>query len=210
LNEATYTAMREFIKVSVELEVTKKMSEFRASLPTEIRTEPTIEVREGPAGRDGVDGKPGRDGIDGKDSTVPGPKGDPGKDGADSTIPGPKGDPGERGSDSIVPGPKGDPGADGKDSAIPGPKGDPGERGADGIASREEIEEVVKRQVADLRVRTFADTYQGVYQSDQTYGRGLAATWDGSLWLSQVETRSKPGENGDWKLIVKKGRDGRK
>jgi hypothetical protein len=233
VNDDTYRAMREFIRVTAELEVTKKMSEFRASLPIETRA---VEVREGPPGKDGKDGKgiahlrisdghllvrstegeesdlgliAGRDGKDGE----PGPKGErgePGDVGAASTIPGPKGDPGERGSDSIVPGPKGDPGADGKDSAVPGPQGDPGERGADGIASREEIVEVVKRQVADLRVRTFADTYQGVYHSDQTYGRGLAATWDGSLWLSQVETRSKPGENGDWKLIVKKGRDGRK
>jgi hypothetical protein len=59
-------------------------------------------------------------------------------------------------------------------------------------------------------VRTFADLYQGVFEPEKTYTRGLLATWGGSLWLSLAETRAKPGDNGDWKLVVKRGADGRK
>ena len=180
MNESTYAAMREFIKVAVELEVGKRMVEVRAALPVETRmAEPVI----GPAGKDGRDGK---DGVDGKD----------GKDGA-------PGEKGERGADGLN-------GRDGAPSLVPGPKGDKGERGADGIATREEIEAVVMRHVADLQVRTFADVYQGVFEPDKAYTRGQLATWGGSLWLSQTETRAKPGENNDWKLIVKRGADGRK
>lgn len=136
----------------------------------------------GPPGKDGRDGTNGLDGKDGRD-------GSNGKDG-------------ERGADGI----QGRDGAPGREGA-PGAKG---ERGADGIATRAEIEAVVEQRVADINVRTFADVYQGVYENNRMYTRGLLATWGGSLWLSQVETQSKPGENADWKLIVKKGADGRK
>jgi hypothetical protein len=59
-------------------------------------------------------------------------------------------------------------------------------------------------------VRTIADSYQGVFETDRAYARGLLATWGGSLWLSMADTRAKPGENGDWRLVVKRGADGRK
>lgn len=94
MNESTYAAMREFIKVAVELEVGKRVQEVRASLPVETRAEPIP----GPAGKDG------RDGVDGKD----------GKDGER----GPQGEKGERGADGLqgrdgAPGPQGERGADG-------------------------------------------------------------------------------------------------
>jgi hypothetical protein len=140
----------------------------------------SVEVRSEPV--EGPPGKDGRDGIDGKD----------GKDGA----PGPQG---ERGADGLA-------GRDG----TPGPRGEPGERGADGIATRAELESIVEARFAELQVRTFADLYQGVFEPSKIYTRGSLATWGGSLWLSMRESSSRPGENADWKLVVKRGADGKK
>jgi hypothetical protein len=93
---------------------------------------------------------------------------------------------------------------------VPGPRGEHGERGADGIATVAELDARIEARFAELQVRTIADSYQGVFEPDKLYARGLLATWGGSLWLSMNETRSKPGETGDWKLIVKRGADGKK
>jgi hypothetical protein len=114
------------------------------------------------------------------------------------------------------PGKDGKDGTDGKDgvdgkNGVDGKDGAPGERGANGIATPEELDARIEARFADLQVRTFADVYQGVYDPAKTYTRGVLTTWGGSLWLSQAqEPKTKPGENGDWKLIVKAGRDGRK
>lgn len=105
---------------------------------------------------------------------------------------------------------EGAPGTDGKDGTNgvdgkDGKDGTQGERGADGIATIEELEAAVEKRFADVQVRTFADTYQGVYKPDQPYLRGTLTTWGGSLWLSLADTQRKPGEqNPDWKLVVKK------
>jgi hypothetical protein len=53
-------------------------------------------------------------------------------------------------------------------------------------------------------------TVPGRLRERPHYARGLLATWGGSLWLSLADTRAKPGENGDWRLVVKRGADGRK
>lgn len=138
MSEATYAAMREFIRVAVELEVKKAMPVI-----PEIRSvEPVV----GPPGKDGVAGK---DGIDGKD-------------------------------------------------------GVPGKDGANGIATREELKAAAQEVFADFQVRTFADVWQGTYKNGELYNRGLLTTWGGSLWLSMAETRARPGETPDWKLVVKK------
>lgn len=110
------------------------------------------------------------------------------------------------------PGKDGKDGRDGKDGTNggDGKPGEKGERGADGIATREELHSLIEERMADINVRSFADVYQGVYEPDRLYTRGLATTWGGSLWLALVDTKAKPGENADWRLIVKKGADGRK
>lgn len=190
-----YEAFREFARAHIELAVLKAtgpLKEEIRSLKTVLETRSTPQVIEGLAG----------------------PKGDAGEKGADSTIPGPKGDPGEKGErgEKGV-GERGADGINGKDGApstVPGPKGDKGERGTDGIATREELNSLIEERVAEIQVRTFADVYQGVYENGRLYERGLLTTWGGSLWLSQAETRSKPGESAEWKLVVKKGADARK
>lgn len=111
----------------------------------------------------------------------------------------------------IIEGPPGKNGIDGKDgfNGKDGADGKPGERGTDGIATREELKAAAQEVFADFQVRTFADIYQGVYESGKTYTRGVLTTWGGSLFLSKAETSSKPGESADWQLVVKRGADGK-
>lgn len=182
-----YEAFVRFARAQIELDVLKAtdpLKEEIRSLRSQLETR-AAQVIEGPPGKDGKDG---RDGVDGK----------AGSDGKD-------GQPGERGTDGII-------GRDGKDglNGIDGKPGEKGERGADGIATRAELDELIEQRYGELQVRTFADTYQGVYEPNRTYNRGLLTTWGGSLWLSQSDTKTKPGESPDWKLVVKKGSDGRK
>lgn len=91
-------------------------------------------------------------------------------------------------------------GKDGKD----GTDGRAGERGTDGIATHEELKAVAQEVFADFQVRTFADIYTGVYKPGENYQRGNFTTWGGSLWLALRDTKAKPGETPDWKLVVKK------
>ena len=50
---------------------------------------------------------------------------------------------------------------------------------------------------------------RGVYRAGQEYAQGDGVTFGGSFWIAQKETGAKPGEGDDWRLAVKKGRDGR-
>lgn len=184
-----YETMRAFIRAEIRAEVTAAKFEIREALTREAPK--VVEGPPGPAGKDGANGIDGKDGRDGKDGT-------PGV--------------GERGADGLngKDGKDGAPGSDGAPSIIPGPAGPKGERGADGIATREELNSLIEERWGELQVRTFADVYQGVYENGRLYERGLLTTWGGSLWLSQAETKAKPGESPDWRLIVKKGADGKK
>lgn len=184
-----YEAFRAFARATIGLEVmkaTQPLQEEIRSLRAQLETR-SAQVVTGPPGPAGKDGEPGKDGRDG----AIGEKGDAGAAGKD----GERGAPGERGVDGLQ----------GRDGAV----GAPGERGAAGIATREEIEAIWEERKADMNVRTFADVYQGVYEPGRLYTRGVLATWGGSLWLSLAETSAKPGENGEWKLVVKRGADGR-
>jgi len=186
-----YEAFRAFARATIALEVlkaTQPLQEEIRSLRAQLETRA---VQQGPPGPAGKDGEPGRDGKDGTDGAC-GDRGEAGPAGTD----GERGLPGERGTDGLQ----------GRDGAV----GKDGARGADGIATREEIESIVETRVSEVQVRTFADVYQGVYENGKPYTRGLLVTWGGSLWLSLAETSAKPGENTEWRLVVKKGADGRK
>lgn len=51
--------------------------------------------------------------------------------------------------------------------------------------------------------------YRGVW-TERVYQRGDCATWAGSVWHCERPTSEKPGgPGGEWKLMVKRGRDGR-
>ena len=49
----------------------------------------------------------------------------------------------------------------------------------------------------------------GVFRSGGSYERWDFATYGGSGWIAQVDTKATPGTNSDWRLAVKKGRDGK-
>ncbi len=66
--------------------------------------------------------------------------------------------------------------------------------------------ELVKEK--SFKLATVLD--RGVYRPENVYEKGDGCTWGGSYWIAQKETATgKPGESDDWRLAVKKGRDGR-
>jgi hypothetical protein len=66
--------------------------------------------------------------------------------------------------------------------------------------------------LAELRSRpapSLIDSDQGVFEKGRAYMRGHLATWDGSTWLAARDTASVPGADDSWRLLAKRGRDGR-
>ena len=98
--------------------------------------------------------------------------------------------------------------------------GQDGEPGLDGLGF-DDLEvldgaaEFTLRLVRGERVKewtlakpTLADCYRGVWR-EGSFKAGDAVTWGGSLWIAQRATEAKPETNDDWKLAVKRGRDGK-
>lgn len=51
---------------------------------------------------------------------------------------------------------------------------------------------------------------RGVFSETESYEKGDAVSYGGSLWISQKDTpEGKPGTSDDWRLSVKRGRDGK-
>lgn len=50
---------------------------------------------------------------------------------------------------------------------------------------------------------------RGPYRSGETYQKGDAVSYGGSLWIAQDETFEKPDGGSGWRLAIKKGRDGK-
>ena len=78
------------------------------------------------------------------------------------------------------PGPRGEPGP-------PGPQGEPGAPGLDGKSWN----------------------YVGVYVAGKTYDPSDLVTDHGSLFYCNRITTARPGQSPDWKLMVKRGQDGK-
>jgi hypothetical protein len=168
-----------------------------------------------PAPKDGADGKDGRDGIDGKD-------GQPGESGADgigmaaALI--------DKDGHLVVTNTRGETFALGRVVGSDGATGKDGERGADGCDGfslddfdtelkedgRTVVFKFARGEVTELHEMQFPVVIdRGVYKDGSEYAKGDAATWAGSLWIAQRETTAKPGDGDDWRLAVKKGRDGK-
>jgi len=82
-----------------------------------------------------------------------------------------------------IPGPPGEPGPAGP----PGPAGEPGAPGLDGKSWN----------------------YVGVYVAGKTYDPSDLVTDHGSLFYCNRITTGRPGQSPDWKLMVKRGQDGK-
>jgi hypothetical protein len=50
---------------------------------------------------------------------------------------------------------------------------------------------------------------KGVFKEGQAYLPGDGVTWGGSFWICQTETKEKPDSGKDWRLSVKRGKDGK-
>jgi len=89
---------------------------------------------------------------------------------------------------AVIPGPAGP----------PGPPGTDGKDGAPGVAG------------APGPIGKFADHYRDVYDAAADYAQGDVVTDDGSLWLCKAATTTdRPGTSSAWKLICKRGKDGK-
>jgi hypothetical protein len=65
-------------------------------------------------------------------------------------------------------------------------------------------------QVKEFRFRVPTVLDRGVFKDGQTYEAGDGVTWGGSFWIAQKDTGAKPDAGtGDWRLAVKRGRDGK-
>lgn len=69
--------------------------------------------------------------------------------------------------------------------------------------------DALESELKASKSQTLADAYQGIWAPGRNYKRGDVSTHDGSVWLAQVDTNTKPGSDADWRLMVKKGRDGK-
>jgi collagen type III alpha len=157
-------------------------------------------------------------------------------DAAEARIPerGEKGEPGERGYEGTpgLPGAKGEsgpPGLDGRDGqpGIAGRDGKDGAPGRDGIDGNdgfgfddmETIEDersygVIFRRGDQVKVIRWqksnpAAWYRGIWKEGEEYKRGETVTWNGSSHIALVDTIGKPETTPDWRLAVKRGRDGK-
>lgn len=103
---------------------------------------------------------------------------------------------------------------------VVGRNGEPGKDGADGFgfddleATYDGEKTVTLKFTKGERVKEFSFTMpvvidRGIFCEGNTYAAGDGVTWGGSFWIAQKDTATKPGEGGDWRLAVKKGRDGR-
>lgn len=184
------------------------------------------------------DGSPGRDGVDGKDGAPgePGPQGEAGPRGEKGDA-GERGEPGERGADGTSVSIDDVRAAIEQEvvkalldferraqdvlrkavEALPRPKD-----GVDGMSVEDlQVEDagdgrVVLRFVRGdvsreftIRLPRFLD--KGVHRDDGVYERGDGTSSGGSFWIAQVDNpQGRPGTvEGQWRLAVKKGRDGR-
>lgn len=50
---------------------------------------------------------------------------------------------------------------------------------------------------------------RGVFKEGSEYKAGDGVTWGGSFWIAQKDTGAKPDTGSDWRLSVKRGRDGK-
>jgi hypothetical protein len=81
------------------------------------------------------------------------------------------------------------------------------------ICLKEQLEPLQQR-IAQLeqQVKLLKDTgvnYRGVFEDGERYEIGDACTSGGSMWRAYEPTTSKPGSDLAWRLIVKRGRNGK-
>ena len=64
-------------------------------------------------------------------------------------------------------------------------------------------------QIKELQDRPKGLLYEGSWSEGSTYEKDSAVTYSGSLFVALRRTSAKPEGSPDWRLAVKRGRDGR-
>ncbi|KAB2680332.1 hypothetical protein [Brucella pseudintermedia] len=101
-----------------------------------------------------------------------------------------------------------------------GEKGEPGKDGADGLGFDDLTVEYDGEKnfafkfIKGERVKQFDFTLpvvldRGIFTNGKEYTPGDGVTWAGHYWIAQTKTKSKPGGGDDWRIAVKRGRDGK-
>ncbi len=70
-----------------------------------------------------------------------------------------------------------------------------------------DIRELYQR-IEELERRPFLNE-AGVWEAGKAYGVGMVVSDHGSAWVCKAPTWKRPGDSSDWRLLVKKGRDGK-
>jgi hypothetical protein len=65
------------------------------------------------------------------------------------------------------------------------------------------------RALETAEAKTLADAFRGSWMPGSVYTRGSLTVCDGSLWLALVDSDQKPGVTDAWRLVTKKGKDGK-
>ena len=205
--------------------------QFTLQLPTPPRGEKGEPGIAGKDGANGIHGKDGADGVHGKDGApgLRGEKGDPPSTeevaaaitkACEATLP----ELVRKHIDSLMDGiitkasllvP---PGRDG----LPGRPGTPGEDGRDGAGIKDiSIYQLDRRRsevafaLTDGREVKAGLHMEGmvidadVHRSGEQYEKGDAVTHSGSYWVAKCDTKATPGKSDDWRMVVKRGRDGK-
>lgn len=156
-------------------------------------------------GKDGADGKDGKDGEDGQ----------PGKKGADGI--GLAGALIDRDGNLVMTMTNGETKSLG---LVAGKDGEDGKDGRDGFGfddmtldyDGERTFTFLFQRGGHIEERRFVVPVvldRGVYRAETAYAKGDAVTYGGSVWIAQSDTKAKPDGSSDWRLAVKKGRDGK-
>jgi integrin beta 3 len=190
-----------------------------------------LQGEKGLDGKDGKPGPPGEKGLDGKDGKdgvgIPGPRGERGENGESVSIEEVRSafegeiakwaleferraqDVMQKAIDRIpqpIPGKDGVNGLNGKD-------------GKDGLGFEDlnviqtDERNLVFKFARDGKTKEFPLTFpvlidKGVFKPESAYSKGDGVTYAGSFWICQKDQPgSKPGEDGSWRLAVKRGRD---
>ncbi len=110
------------------------------------------------------------------------------------------------------------PGRDG----LPGRPGTPGDPGRDGASIQDIQLEKSGPRLHELTVRLTDGSITkhpihlegmlldaDVHRSGESYSKGDAVTHGGSYWVARKDTTEAPGKSDDWRMVVKRGRDGK-
>jgi DNA-binding transcriptional MerR regulator len=66
----------------------------------------------------------------------------------------------------------------------------------------------LERRIEELEARPSLHD-AGVYEAGTAYAKGAAVSHSGSYWVAKADTVARPGESTQWRLIVKKGSNGK-